>query len=230
MSHTLLHAYPLHIALNYNIPLALLGENSAFEYGGESKLAKLSQINRNWFNKFAANKGITSQYLSNKYKIEKKDLWQYDYPDQLDKTNKTKAYFCSYFYHWSSEKNLKIAKKFGFRQLGTARGGTYRKFVGIDEKINRIHQFQKVLKFGYGRATDHACEDIRNKKISRTKAINLVKKYDTQELEKDYISDTAKFLGYRFLELKKIIYSARNRKIWKKNKKNQWYIKNHLKM
>ena len=39
LSHTLLHAYPLHVAKQFKIPLCLLGENSAFEYGGEDKLA-----------------------------------------------------------------------------------------------------------------------------------------------------------------------------------------------
>ena len=43
LSHTLLHAYPLHVAKQFNIPLCLLGENSAFEYGGK----KSSLLKRN---------------------------------------------------------------------------------------------------------------------------------------------------------------------------------------
>ena len=61
--------------------------------------------------------------------------------------------------------------------------GTYKDYVSIDEKFNRIHQYLKYLKFGYGRATDHACEDIRNKKITRQKAIKLVKKCSRQNFE-----------------------------------------------
>ena len=49
---------------------------------------------------------------------------------------------------------------------GTAPRG-FALYVGIDEKINRLHQYLKVLKFGYGRATDHACEDIRNGRLTR---------------------------------------------------------------
>ena len=79
--------------------------------------------------------------------------------------------------------------------LKNQREGTYRNYVGIDEKINRIHQYLKLLKFGYGRGTDHACEDIRNKKISRIKAINLVKKFDRVELSNYYIDDFIKFIG-----------------------------------
>ena len=77
--------------------------------------------------------------------------------------------------------NLKIAQKYGFKALNTSGEGTYRNYVGIDEKINRIHQYLKLLKFGYGRATDHACEDIRNKKITRKQGIKLVLKYDRKK-------------------------------------------------
>ena len=39
LSHTLLHAYPLHVALRFEVPLVLLGENSAAEYGGDGTIA-----------------------------------------------------------------------------------------------------------------------------------------------------------------------------------------------
>ena len=36
MSHCLLHALPIRIAINMNIPMVLLGENAAYEYSGEN--------------------------------------------------------------------------------------------------------------------------------------------------------------------------------------------------
>ena len=63
-----------------------------------------------------------------------------------------------------------MRKSYGFKELDTPGEGTYRKFVGIDELINRLHQYIKLLKFGYGRATDHASEDIRLNKITKEEA------------------------------------------------------------
>ena len=40
------------------------------------------------------------------------------------------------------------------------------------------HDYLKYIKFGYGRATDRKCKDIRAKKLTRIEAIKLVKKYD----------------------------------------------------
>lgn len=229
LSHTLLHAYPLHVAKQFRIPLCLLGENSAFEYGGKKNLAISREISRNWFDSYAANKGMTAKVVSKKYNIPFKNLWQYDFPDEIQDDPNIKAIFCSTFFSWDSNEHLRIAKSYGFKELDNPGEGTYRKFVGIDELINRLHQYIKVLKFGYGRATDHASEDIRLKEISREKAKELVKKYDLQPLGKKYLSQISDFLGYSENELHTILEKFRNKDIWEKKDNGEWFIRNHLK-
>jgi len=228
LSHTMLHAYPLHVALRFQIPLCLLGENSAFEYGGEEELAKLNHITKEWFLKYAANKGLTAEVIAKKYGFSMDELWQYDYPKDLDNNENIKAVFSGYYFKWDSNEHLKIAKKYGFKELESPREGTYRTFVGIDEKINRLHQYIKVLKFGYGRATDHACEDIRLGLLSRDKAKELVKKYDLMPLGEDYINDICEFLEYDKKKFLEILEKFRNKDIWKKDNNGNWYIPNYL--
>ena len=219
LSHTLLHSYPLHIAKQFKIPLCLLGENSAFEYGGEENLATSREITREWFDKYAANKGMTAKVISEKYHIPFKNLWQYDFPDEIQRNPKIKAVFCSSYFSWDSNEHLRIAKSYGFRTLDSPAEGTYRKFVGIDELINRLHQYIKVLKFGYGRATDHACEDIRLNEISREKGKELVKKHDLQPLGKKYLTQISDFLGYSENQMTNILEKYRDQNIWKKKDK-----------
>ncbi len=228
LSHTLLHAYPLHVARQFKIPLCLLGENSAFEYGGKKNLASSKEITRDWFDSYAANKGMTAKKVSKKFKIPFKDLWQYDFPDEIEQDQNIKAIFCSYFFKWDSNEHLNIAKSYGFKELETPNEGTYRKFVGIDELINRLHQFIKVLKFGYGRATDHACEDIRLGKLSRKEAKDLIRQYDLEPLSNKYLSHISNFLGYSENELQLILEKFRNKKIWKQNDNQEWFIPNHI--
>jgi len=43
---------------------------------------------------------------------------------------------------------------------------------------NGIHDYLKYVKFGYGRATDHACKDIRSGLMSRAEGIEMVRKHD----------------------------------------------------
>jgi N-acetyl sugar amidotransferase len=227
LSHTLLHAYPLHMALSLKIPLAVLGENSAFEYGGDKDIAENIFMTKKWFLKYAANKERDARFISKKYNIPYKLLKTYDYPDEL-KTSETQAVFLSYFFNWDSETHLNIAKQYGFKELDEPREGTYRTYVGIDEKINRIHQYLKVLKFGYGRATDHACEDIRNERLDRDMAKKLVKKHDLEDLSDYYIDDFCTYLKYTKKDFFNILEQFRDRNIWKLSDKGNWEIPNHL--
>ncbi len=228
LSHTLLHAYPLHVALQFKIPLVLHGENSAFEYGGDTALAQKNAMSRDWFAKYAANKGHDARYVSKHYHIPMEKLRLYDFPDEI-KHSDTRSIFMSYYFFWDSEEHLRIAQKHGFRTLDKPSEGTYRNYVGIDEKINRVHQYLKVLKFGYGRATDHACEDIRNGRLSREEAKKQVREFDLQEISDYYVNDFLEFIGISRDEFFLILEKNRNTAIWKRNDAGMWYIPDHLK-
>ena len=56
--------------------------------------------------------------------------------------------------------------------------GTYSKYNSIDDKIDDLHYFTTYIKFGIGRATYDASQEVRNEEINRDEAIALVKKYD----------------------------------------------------
>ena len=52
-------------------------------------------------------------------------------------------------------------------------------FSNIDDKYeNGVHDLMKYVKFGYGRASDHASKDIRTGYMKREEGIEMVKKYD----------------------------------------------------
>ena len=205
MSHTLLYSFPLWTAVRFSIPLVFEGENSAFEYGGDSISGQKSQIDRDWFYKYVVTKGITTGYMAENYNIPLEVLKIYDFPEEELVSQNIRAVFLSHYFNWDSQRNLEVAKKYGFRTLSGPREGTFRNYVGIDEKINRIHQYMKVLKFGYGRASDHACEEIRRRRMSRDEAVKLVEEYDTQGLSDYYVDDFCRLLGYSKEEFWNII-------------------------
>jgi len=227
LSHTLLHAAPLHMALRFEVPLVLLGENSAFEYGGDADLAALNQINREWFSRYAANSGQDADVISRRYDIPMERLRLYDFPDELAGAD-TRTIFSSFYFPWDSEEHFTIAKRYGFKALPAPREGTYRTYVGIDEKINRIHQYFKVLKFGYGRATDHACEDIRAGRLTRDQAKALVRQYDLEPVSDEYVQDFCAFAEISERQFLEIMEANRNVAIWERTASGKWHIPGHL--
>lgn len=227
MSHCLLHAQPLRVAMQFEIPLVLLGEDSAAQYSGEDDVVSDSRMNREWFDRYAANDEVTPGVLGEEYGLSEAGLQQYAYPDGFDESGVT-AVFASHFFEWDSRKHLEIAQSYGFQTLDGPREGDYRSYVNIDEKINRIHQYLKVLKFGYGRATDHACEDIRNGYISRSEAIELVSEHDLEPLSEEYASDFCDYLGYTESEFYDILEEYRNGDIWERDEDGNWHIPGHI--
>jgi len=85
-----------------------------------------------------------------------------------------------------------------------------------------------VLKFGYGRATDHACEDIRNGRLSREAAKELVRNHDLEPLTDGYVDDFCAFAGLTRRRFDEVMDANRNAGIWRRDNTGQWFIPGHL--
>lgn len=94
----------------------------------------------------------------------------------------TCIYLSDYMY-WDSE----VIARFAIDKGLETRGGDERELLGsggywdfeqLDDVFPIVSHRFKYAKFGYGRATDQACRDIRWGKLTRDEAIPLIHKYD----------------------------------------------------
>ena len=99
--------------------------------------------------------------------------------------------------------------------------GTYVKYSQLDSGIVQVNQMLKFIKFGFGQCMDHACYDLRENKITREQAINLVKKYDGKCSE-FYIK---KFCEYIDISIDEFWKTANQFRVlmWKKDSKGIWH-------
>ena len=68
-----------------------------------------------------------------------------------------------------------MIEKYGFKEAEEPFERTYRRMSNLDDMHeNGIHDYMKFVKFGYGRATDHVCKDIRAGKMSREEGIETI--------------------------------------------------------
>lgn len=56
--------------------------------------------------------------------------------------------------------------------------GRYRRYQALEDDIVPVNQLLKYIKLGMGNASDEACYDIRDGRLTRDEAIQLVKMYD----------------------------------------------------
>ena len=68
----------------------------------------------------------------------------------------------------------------GFKANIERTEGTYSKYASIDDKIDNFHYFTTLIKFGLGRASYDAAQEIRNDKITREEGVSLVNKFDLE--------------------------------------------------
>ena len=220
------------IAIQYDIPLIIYGENQAEDHNSfEHNLSPLMDISH--FTIESTEKdlyygGVHIDELS-KYGINKADMFYYK-PLLRDVVEKAKleVHFMSYYYKWSPQNNYYYAKKHSnFESNPDGRSeGTYTKFASLDDKIDGFHYYTKFIKFGLGRATDDCCRDIRDGYIDRDEAISLIQKYDG-EFPKKYFKEVLEYMEISEEKFWEIIDSARSPHLW--NKINgEWKLKHQI--
>jgi len=179
-NHLGIFTIPIHIAVKFNIPLVIWGENPQQEYGGPVESIENKHLNRKWLEEFGGLLGNRIQDMVGVDGLTEKDLTPYFYPsdEDIDRVGVVGLFLGHYFF-WDAQKQLEIVKKYGFavKEDGPVEG-TYTNYENLDEKMHGLHDYLKYVKYGFGRATDHACIDVRNNRLTREEGLNLVKQYD----------------------------------------------------
>jgi N-acetyl sugar amidotransferase len=180
-NHLGIFTIPVMVAVKFQIPLIIWGENSQQEYGGPNlDSVKNTILNRKWLEEFGGLLGNRVQDMVGVEGITEKELTPYFYPsdDDIERVGVTGIFLGSYFF-WDARKQLEIVKKVGFsvKEDGPTEG-TYTNYENLDEKLVSLHDYLKYVKYGFGRATDHVNIDIRNGRMSREEGKKLIIEID----------------------------------------------------
>ena len=216
------------IALKFNIPLVMYGENNA-EYGNQINDNFIPTMDNIFFSNqdqnkiYLGGKSISSLIKETEFKLN--DFTPY-IPPRIDllKKKKIEVHYFSYYKKWDPQESYYYAfTNTGFKPNNQRTEGTYSKYASIDDKIDDFHYFTTYIKFGLGRASYDAAQEIRCGKITRDEAVALVKKYDA-EFPKKYFKDFLEYINVTEKEFWKIIDNYRSPHLWEKIN-NDWKIK-----
>lgn len=207
------------MAVNFNIPLIIWGESPQLEYGGPAVSKTRNLLDRQWLEEFG---GLLGNRISDMIGVEglsKKDLSLYTYAsdEDINRVGVT-GLFLGYYFKWDLREVLKKSKEHGFNVADRPVETTYENFENLDCYSNHLHDYLKYVKYGFGRATDNACLDIRLGYISREEAVRLVNKYDgipPKKAIKEYLS----YIGLSKNEFQDIVDSYTNKRIFKRDEK-----------
>lgn len=177
--HVGIFTIPVRAAVQFNIPLIIWGENSQNEYGGPAAAAETEVLNRRWLEEFGGLLGMRVADLVGQEGIDSKHLINYTYPtdDELAKVGVT-GLFLGHFIPWDGMSNALIATANGFTSHSNSVDGALLNYENLDNLYHGIHDYFKFIKFGFGRATDHACLHIRRNRLTRRDGLEAVKRLD----------------------------------------------------
>lgn len=167
----------------HNIPLVFYGENEA-EYG--NPIQDTTTAKRSWDYFTAQDEkeiflgGTSVAALKTDYGLEQQDLLPYlpANPDDLSRVG-TEVHYLGYYLKWHPQTCYYYSVEHGGFQASPERTpGTYSKYNSIDDRIDDLHYFTTFIKFGIGRATYDAAQEIRSGDIERPEGVALVRRYD----------------------------------------------------
>lgn len=183
--HTGIFAYPVWIALEKRVPLVIWGEPSA-EYSSFYGYDEEEEVDERRFNTIV-NLGINAEDMLGMlddtigdYPVTARDLKPYTYPPLADLRKLRLRSFCLGSYiPWDARRQGElISRELGWKGEQVEGVPPQYGYEKIECFLQGVRDYLKYLKRGFGRTTHLVSIDIRNGRLTREQAAELVREYD----------------------------------------------------
>jgi hypothetical protein len=176
-------AYAPKMASMLNIPLVIYGENEA-EYGNPIADTANAQRDNSYFSEEDKSSihlgGVSVSELIEDFGLNEQDLIPYmplNPQEVIDKN--IEVHYLGYYLKWHPQSCYYYAvENGGFVASPERTPGTYSKYNSIDDRIDDLHYYTTGIKFGIGRASYDAAQEIRSGDILREEGVALVNRFD----------------------------------------------------
>jgi len=217
------------IAKKFGIKHIFYGENQA-EYGNSISDNKSPIMNASFYSTSELENlrfgGINIRQIMSEFGFTLKDFSPYLPLKESDSAD-LEVHYLGYYLKWDPQECFYYAfSNTGFKPNPERTEGSFSKYSSIDDKIDPFHYYTTLTKFGLGRASYDAAQEIRNGKITREEGIDLVRKYDTEFPEK-YFSDFLEYIEIDANSFHQTIDSFRPEHIWIQQH-GSWRLRNPI--
>ncbi len=216
--------FPVQVAVNHKIPLIIWGAHQGLEQVGMFSHEHEVEMSRRYREDHDLFNHEENSLLKLENNLREEDLWQYKYPDD-NKLNSVgvRGIYLGNFVRWDPvAQHQMMIKKYGYQSSSFARTFDCYDHVDCYNYMN-LHDYLKLCKHGYSKVTDHACREIRHKRISRDQGIFLIKNYEKKDVE--YLELFCKWLGIDNEALTFVLNRSRNKNFWEETDVNKFKFK-----
>jgi N-acetyl sugar amidotransferase len=216
----------------YGIPLIFYGENQA-EYGNSIKENDRPTMSPSFYEDEPdpgrlVLGGVPMVWLEREHDVSRGDLNPYLPVDGSRlRALGTEVHYLGYYLKWDPQECYYYAAEHtGFIPNDQRTEGSYSRYSSIDDKIDPLHYYTTLIKFGIGRATYDAAQEIRTGKITREEGVALVHRYDI-EFPARYFPEMLEYMGISEDTFRSVIDKARSPHLWKKED-GEWRLRHQV--
>lgn len=184
-AHAGIFTYPIRAAVLHKVPLMFWGEHGRMEVGGMHSYNDYIEFTYRYRHEHACRGFEWYDFVRRAPEFGETladgdmNCWKYPTDDELDEVGVRGLYIANFFRWDANEHGKMVRERYGFQEAEEPFERTYRRMSNLDDMHeNGIHDYMKFVKFGYGRASDHASKDIRTGRLTRDQAIEIVRQRD----------------------------------------------------
>ena len=213
--------FPVQTAVRYKIPLIIWGAHQGVEQVGMFSHEHEVEMTRRYRKDHDLMGYEADDLLSIFNTLKDEDIWQYRYPDDssLNSVGVRGIYLGNYVRWDPKTQHEEMITNFGYRTSKFLRTFDTYDYVDCFNYMD-LHDQLKLYKHGFSKVTDHACREIRHKRLSRKDGLMLIKKYE--QIRPNYSKLFLEWLGVNERSLEFIINQHRNPKFWTQSQFGQW--------
>lgn len=203
------------LAIRYEIPLILWGENPGLQLGDLKTLGRTGYDGNNLRYMNTLSGGAHDWMLE--AGVDARNLLPYLYPtpEDFDQHGLQIVYLGWFLGDWSLVNNgmYSCANGLHIREDSVANTGDLHGVTSLDEDWVTLNQMIKYYKFGFGRVTDYVNEEIRLGRMSRNAGIALVTEYD-DACAPGYIESFCGYIGITVSDFWEQVRRSTNRDLF----------------
>lgn len=221
-AHAGIKTYPMHIAALMRVPLVVWGEVT-WSVSGMFSPDDYVEYNKRTVLEHDMRGFTAADMIEETEGLTEKDLLWLTMPSDAALSEAgTKGIYIGNFFRWDPNRHAQaMREQYGFEFAAEPFERTYRRMSNLDDMHeNGVHDYLKFIKFGYGRASDHASKDVRSGDLTRDEAVELVRKYDHVKPR-----DLKRWLDYTGMtesEFDAIADTFRDPRVWWRDQEGHW--------
>lgn len=216
--------FPVQTAVRLKIPLIIWGAHQGVEQVGMFSHLDEVEMTRKYRKEHDLMGYEAEDLYGEMENLQEEHLLPFHYPDDYHiQMIGVRGIYLNNYIRWDSRaQHEKMIKLYNYETSDMERSFDF--YNDVDSFVYlHLHDHLKSIKHGYTKVLDHACREIRLKRLKKATAIGLVNRYSAAPVK--YLDLFANWLKLDQTALQFVLDEHRNSRIWERDDNWNWIRK-----